>query len=367
MLYQRIIRPLLFTINPERIHTIVANGGEFVGRIPGLAKILRRHYRVTKPNIRVHAFGVDLPHPVGLSAGFDKDGRFLHFAEMLGFAFSEVGSITAKPYAGNKKPWLRRLKSNQSLVVNYGLKSKGADSVYAKIKNYRGSFPFGISVAKTNSPACVGNVAVEDYAYTYGLFHAVGLYNTLNLSCPNTADGTPFSEPKTLEGLLKRINEIREQQSIRKPLFIKIGPDVSEQQLDAILELIQRYHVDGMVISNLFKDPQRARAYLPHPEEYNPSWKGGLSGRAVQRRSTELIAQVYRKTQGKIFIIGCGGIYNAEDAYKKIRAGANVLEMITGFIYGGPATIRHIALGLSKLVERDGFSSIEEVRGINAR
>lgn len=367
MIYSKIIRPVLFSIDPERIHTIVAGCGELVARIPILSSLLMSYFRVSPENLRMRAFGVDLPHPIGLSAGFDKDAKYVHFSEMFGFAFEEIGSITGKAYKGNEKPRLRRLKKNQSLVVNYGLKGEGADAVYARMSRLKTKFPFGISMAKTNSPSCIGKAAVDDYAYVYKTFRNQGVYDTLNLSCPNTQDGTPFSNPESLEELLKTISKLRDELQVQKKLFIKIGPDVQGEQLDKILHLIDQYKVDGIVISNLFKDLARARTFLPFPEEHDMSWKGGISGRAVQQTSLKLIQEVYKKTNGKLFIVGCGGIYTAEDAYAKIRAGASVLEMITGFIYGGPSTIRTIVLGLSKLLERDGFSTLDEARGVDAK
>jgi len=363
MIYSKIIRPLLFKIDPETIHTLVAGGGELVARVPILSKLLRSYFRVSPANLSVHAFGVDLPHPIGLSAGFDKDAKYVHFTEQFGFAFEEIGSITGKPYKGNEKPRLRRLLKNQSLVVNYGLKGEGADRVYKRMSGLRTQFPFGISMAKTNSPTCVGQTAIEDYAYVYKTFRNLGVYDTLNLSCPNTKDGTPFSDPQALEELLKKIVMLRKELNVQKKLFIKIGPDIRGEHLDTILRLIDLYKVDGIIISNLFKDLSRAHTFLPYPEEHSLSWKGGISGMAVQQASLQLIKEVYKKTNGKLFIIGCGGIYSAEDAYAKIRAGASLLQLITGFIYGGPSTIRTIVLGLSALLKRDGFATLDEVRG----
>lgn len=367
MLYKKIIRPLLFTIDPERIHGIIAGGGEFVARIPLLGSLLKSYFRVSPERTRTEVFGTDFPHPLGLSAGFDKDARYVHFAEMIGFSFMEIGSVTGHAYEGNKKPRLRRLIKNQSLVVNYGLKSQGAKIVRQRLQGIHSAIPYGISIAKTNAPTCAGEAAVDDYAFVYKTFSDAGLYHVLNLSCPNTSDGILFSEPKALEKLLEKIIQLRMQLKIKKPLLIKIGPDVDGPQLDAVLGLIQKFKVDGIIIGNLLKDIIRARSYLPFPEEHDVTWKGGISGRAVQKASTELIKKVFKKTNGKLTIIGCGGIYTAQDAYDKIRAGSTLLQMITGFIYGGPTTIRKIAVGLDMLLKRDGFTSIKDARGVDAQ
>lgn len=367
MIYEKVIRPLLFKIDPERIHGMVAGGGECVGRIPLVSGFLRSYFQIAPERTRTKAFGIDFTHPLGLSAGFDKDARYVHFAEMIGFSFMEIGSITGQPYGGNEKPRLRRLIKNQSLVVNYGLKSQGAKIVRERLRGIHSAMPYGISIAKTNIPSCVGDAAINDYAFVYQMFSDTGIYHVLNLSCPNTPDGIPFSDPKTLEKLLVKITQLRINLNVQKPLLLKIGPDVDGNHLDQILGLIQKFKIDGIIIGNLFKDITRARLYLPFPEEHDVSWKGGISGRAVQKASTELIKKAYKKTNGKLTIIGCGGIYTAQDAYDKIRAGSTLLQMITGFIYGGPTTIRNIVLGLDILLRRDKFASIEDARGVDAR
>lgn len=367
MLYKLLIRPVLYRFSPDTIHPIVATGSELAARTPILGSALRKHFRVTHPTLHVQVDGVPYENPVGLSAGFDKDGQNLHFAETFGFGFEEVGSITGREYHGNPKPWARRMVRNESLVVNYGLKSQGVERVAQRLERTRVAMPYGISVAKSNQPDCVGEEAIADYVTVYTRTKNLGRYATINLSCPNTADGTPFSEPDALEPLLQALRTAREQQKISKPTYLKINPDIDREKLDRIIELVQQYGFHGFVIGNLIKDKQRAHALLDYPNDHNLNWPGGISGKPVRNLSTEVIRYVYAKTQGKLTIIGTGGIFTGDHAYEKIRAGASLVQLITGFIFGGPATIRKINQRLLALLQRDGFTKVQEAIGAEHR
>ncbi|MDP2789681.1 MAG: quinone-dependent dihydroorotate dehydrogenase [bacterium] len=362
MLY-RLIRPILYRFQPDTIHPIVAGGSELVARTPILGRVLRRYFRVDDAALRTTVDGVTYPNPVGLSAGFDKDGQNLHFAETFGFGFEEVGSITGREYQGNPKPWARRMVRNESLVVNYGLKSQGVERVAQRLERTHVAMPYGVSVAKSNLPDCCGDVAIADYVKVYVRTKDLGRYATINLSCPNTTDGTPFSEPETLEPLLKALTEAREQHGIRKPTYLKINPDIQREKLDRIIDLVQHYRLQGLVIGNLIKDKARAHALLDYPDDHDLNWPGGISGKPVRNLSTEAIRYVYSKTHGKMTIIGTGGIFTGDHAYEKIRAGASLVQLITGFIFGGPTTIRNINKRLLKLLRRDGFTNVSQAVG----
>lgn len=363
MLYRYFIRPILYRFQPDTIHPIVAHGSELAARTPVLGHALRRYFRVDHPALRTIVDGVTYPNPVGLSAGFDKDAQFLHFEETFGFGFAEIGSITGQPYRGNPKPWARRMVRNESLVVNYGLKSQGVEAVAQRLERTHGAMPYGVSVAKSNLPDCFGDAAIADYVKVYVRTKDLGQYATINLSCPNTADGTPFSNPETLEPLLQSLADARMQYSIRKPTYLKINPDMPREKLDRIIELVQQYKLQGLVIGNLIKDKQRAHALLEYPEDHNLDWPGGISGKPVRNLSTETIRYVYGKTNGEMTIIGTGGIFTGDHAYEKIRAGASLVQLITGFIFGGPATIRNINRRLVELLKRNGYASVHEAVG----
>jgi dihydroorotate dehydrogenase len=366
MLY-RLVRPILYSFKPDTIHPIVAGGGEFAARVPFVGSLLQKFNRVDDPALHTTVDGVAYQNPVGLSAGFDKDGEYLHFEESFGFGFAEIGSITGQAYAGNPKPWARRMVRNESLVVNYGLKSQGVERVAQRLERAHVNIPLGVSVAKSNLPDCFGNAAIADYVKVYTRLKELGAYATINLSCPNTADGAPFSEPETLEPLLMALNDARERHNIRKPTYLKINPDMQREKLDRIIELVQEYKLHGLIIGNLIKDKQRAHALLDYPEEHNLSWPGGISGKPVRNLSTETIRYVYNKTKGQMTIIGTGGIFAGDHAYEKIRAGANLVQLITGFIFGGPTTIRDINRRLLELLKRDNFTSIQQAVGADHR
>lgn len=362
-LYSKIIRPLLYRFSPDTIHDIVAGGSEFASRVPVLCHFLRAYFRVDHPTLGTTVDGVDYPNPVGLSAGFDKQGQYLHFEDCFGFGFAEIGSITGREYHGNAKPWVRRMVRNHSLVVNFGLKSHGVERVAQRLAATHVRMPYGVSVAKSNQPDCIGEAAIADYVYVYTRLKDLGGYATINLSCPNTPDGTPFSEPTALEPLLHALAQAREKYAIRKPTYLKLNPDIATEKLDQIVELTHRYHMQGLVIGNLLKDKPRAHALLDHPDDHNMDWPGGISGKPVRQVATDAIRHVYRKTQGSLTIIGTGGIFTGDHAYEKIRAGASLVQLITGFIFGGPATIRNINKRLLELLRQDGFTNISQAVG----
>ena len=262
----------------------------------------------------------------------------------------EIGSVTAKECLGNPKPRLFRVPEHDGIIVNYGLCNDGAEVIFNRLKDKKFRFPIGISIAKTNDASIKGDASVEEYFKAYEIMKDIGDYITINISCPNVGDGRSFEDTKLLEKLLKRIGKKH------KPLFLKISPDISKRNLDKIIELNGKYNLDGFVVSNLTKDKKLIK------KEIN----GGLSGRLTKKKADELIKYVYRKTKGKKIIIGVGGIFNAEDAYKKIRNGASLVQLITGMIYKGPGVIKEINKGLVKLLERDGFNSIKDAVGVDA-
>jgi dihydroorotate dehydrogenase len=362
-MYKTIIRPLLFLLSAETIHKLVATSGELVSHTPVIGDCLRAYFTVNDPVLRTKVAGISFSNPIGLSAGFDKNGEYLSFAEMFGFGFLEVGSITGFPYAGNVRPHARRLVKNESMVINYGLKSEGAEVIAGRLEKKRSRIPFGISAAKTNLPEFINEKAVGDYLYVYKRFQSIGSYDTLNISCPNTYDGTPFTDPKKLKNLLQGVQEIKRSMNITKPTFLKINPDLPLQSIDDILDLISEYHVDGIIIGNLLKERSSYVKRLRFPNEYNQTWPGGLSGVPTREVSTDIIRYVRKRMGQTLIIIGCGGVFSGDDAYEKIQAGASLVQLITGFIFNGPGAIRSINKRLATLLKRDGFSSVADAVG----
>jgi dihydroorotate dehydrogenase len=243
-----------------------------------------------------------------------------------------------------------RLPLQKSLRINYGLKNSGAVNLHNRLKNRKFNFVLGISLAKTNSEKTSHvQSGIEDYFESYKIFQDVGNYFTINISCPNTCEQSPiFAQPENLDLLLAKLFSIPKT----KPVFIKLSPDLAEDQLTGILQVGGKYPVDGFICTNLTK-----------VNKFNHQGKGGFSGKAVEELSNRMIAKVYKFYQGKKIIIGCGGVFGAEDAYKKIKLGASLIQLITGMIYEGPQLIGEVNRGLVKLLERDGYKNISEAVG----
>lgn len=357
--YKYLIKPLLFQLDPELVHDTTVFIGNNLGKNPVSRKLTSTLFNYQNPMLEQTIFGIKFKNPVGLAAGFDKDANLTAILPEVGFGFEEVGSITAKPYQGNPKPRLTRLKNSKSIVVNYGLKSKGAKIISQKLKNKQFKYPIGISIAKTNCLETVDEEkGVDDYIESLEQFTDIGSYITLNISCPNTFGGQPFHEPRTLNKLLKRVDEL----NISKPVFIKISPDLSIKEVDAIIRVVENHRVFGFIMGNLTKDRTNSKI-----KEINLPLKGGLSGKVVEQLSNKLIKHLYQKTKGKYLIIGCGGIFTAEDAYKKIKLGASLVQLITGMVYQGPQTVSSINLGLERLLKKDGYKNISEAIGADLR
>jgi dihydroorotate dehydrogenase (fumarate) len=282
---------------------------------------------------------------------------------VIGFGFMEGGSVTLEPCKGNPKPWFHRLPATKSLVVHAGLANDGVEAITARLQHYYKlhqliDFPLNISVAKTNSPhTCSDSEAIADYIGSLRHIRrsAVGNMVTLNISCPNTYGGEPFTTPDRLEQLLAAVDHLHLQQ----PVFIKMPSHLSWKQFNELLRVIARHHVDGVTIGNLMKDRSRVALKDPLPDHI----KGGLSGKPTQKATNALIRKT-RQIYGKRFvIIGVGGIFTAEDAYEKIQLGADLVELITGMIFEGPQRIGQINAGLVQLLHQDGYRHISEAVG----
>jgi dihydroorotate dehydrogenase len=309
------------------------------------------------PILEQDVLGIHFSNPVGLAAGFDKNAELTNTIPSVGFGHMEVGSITAKPCTGNPKPRLWRLKKSQGLIVYYGLKNDGAEVIYNRLKDKKFSIPVSTSIAMTN---CKENMdirnAIADYVMGFKRFTELGSFFTVNVSCPNTVGGQPFMDSQNLDLLLTELDFVQTD----KPVFVKLSPDVTELQVDAIFDVLRRHKVKGIICSNLTK-PRNNKMLL---DEDVPE-KGGISGKPVQELSDKLLAQLYRKAPGRFVLIGCGGVFTAEDAYKKIRLGASLIHMVTGMIFEGPQVIGKINKGLAELLRRDGFKNISDAIGVD--
>ena len=357
-IYQKVAKPILFRIHPDIAHEVVTSIGHILGKRYLGRALVGGLYHFEHPTLETEAFGLKFKNPIGIAGGFDKNARLIQILPAVGFGFTEVGSITACSYQGNRRPWNTRLVKDRALIVNYGLKNEGVDILKKRIALQNRFVPLIVNIAKTNDPNIKGEASVEDYYKTFSKIESLADVVNINISCPNSGDGQMFCEsPKLLNSLLKKIA----RHKITKPVILKLKPDLDDLTLNKVLETTFKYQfIKGFVISNLTKNRRMLRYTKPSEISHLP---GGLSGRPLKRLANQMIKKVYQKTVGKYPIIGLGGVFTAEDAYEKICLGASLIELATGLIYGGPATIKRIKQGLVRLLAADGFGNISQAVG----
>lgn len=363
----RVARPVIFLMEPEQAHYAMKRVGVFLGSnfVTRFITSLLFNYQNKMLNITVD--GVSYRNPVGLSAGFDKDGELTKIYPSLGFGLAELGSFTGEVCPGNPGRRLFRMVKSRSIVVWYGLNNQGAEKIAARLsKADFGKLRVGINAAKSNiTPEFDLQDSIDDYVKTLTAFKDIGDYFTINISCPNTQDGEPFVKRDYLDALLSQVNE-KIRPLTDRPIYVKLAADLELDEVNTIVDAVVDHGFQGVVLTNLAK-PEHNTEHLP--EEYPtkkgllPSGKGAMSGRPLQRISTNMIRHVYRRTRGEITIIGVGGVSSAKDAYEKITSGASLLHMITTMIFDGPQNINEISRGLVTLLKRDGFSSVGEAIG----
>jgi dihydroorotate dehydrogenase len=357
-LYKNIAKPVLFKFDPESVHDWMINTGNLLGQLPSTRWLTKKCFHYQHPSLEQKILGIDFKNPIGLAAGFDKDARITDILPSVGFGFAELGSVTAFPCPGNPQPRLWRLPKSKSIMVNYGLNNRGSEVISKELNQKTFQIPIGISLARTNIPQ-VSSVesGVLDYKISLERFATIGSYVTLNISCPNAYGGSPFTIPENLEQLLTTLDTVE----TKLPIFLKLSPDLSRENIDKILAVCSHHRVNGLIISNLTKQVNNS--------EMKPGEKpllGGLSGKSVESLANECISYIYQKTNKRYVIIGCGGIFSAKDAYLKIKLGASLVQLITGMIYEGPQLIGDINRKLAKLLKKDGYKNISEAIGVSA-
>lgn len=352
--YKLFVKPILFKFDPEEIHNRFLMIGNFLGKTKFGQNFTASCFNYENKILEQTINGLKFSNPVGLAAGFDKNALLTEIASSIGFGFIEIGSITGRPCSGNPKPRLWRFKKSKALAVYYGLANEGAANV-AKRLTKKISILLGANIAKTNDHLTDDpEAAIIDYLQAFKEVKDLANYITINISCPNTSGGQPFTDPLLLERLLSAIG--KENHGV--PLFIKMSPDLTDNQLDNLLAVISRHRITGLICSNLTHE----KDYIKKDEQQIPT-KGGVSGKAVEKVANDLLRSVYKKTNNKYILIGCGGIFSARDAYEKIKSGASLVQLITGMIFEGPQLIGEINSGLVKLLKQDGYKNISEAIG----
>lgn len=363
-LYVYVVKPILFKFRPDGVHHGMVATTKLVQAIP-LLRELPRLWSHRDKRLNIEVAGLKFENPIGLSAGFDKEISMPQMIRAVGFGWMTGGSVTWGEYKGNDGAWYYRLPNTKSLVVNAGLPSEGTEVVSGRVADYETSmfddFPLNVSVAKTNTKATVSeDDGVADYCASLEVFDKLAQVKMLeiNISCPNTFGGEPFTTPERLEKLLAGVDELR----LTKPVFVKMPINLAFDEFDALLEVIANHSVAGVAIGNLHKDRRAVELKDALPDDV----KGNLSGAPARDITTELVRHTYQKYGNKLAIIGIGGVFTAEDAYDKIRAGASLVALITGLIFEGPSQVGQINHDLAKLLTKDGYQSVSEAVGADA-
>lgn len=329
----KIVRKILFLFEPETIHALVIH----LLRLPLVSGFWGLFYRWNPPVLRRELWGISFPNPVGLAAGFDKDAEVSDRLANLGFGFVEIGTVTPFPQPGNPRPRLFRLPQDQALINRMGFNNRGAAAAAERLRNRRKNIIIAGNIGKNKSTP--NQDAVRDYEVCFRTLYPVVDFFVVNVSSPNTPHLRELQGKEPLKALLVRLQELNREQPRRKPLLLKIAPDLNENQLDDIIDIVRETGIDGVVATNT---TVRREGLSTPPEVVAALGEGGLSGQPLAERSTGVIRYLHRKSGGAFPIIGVGGIHSAADALEKLRAGASLVELYTGFIYRGPGLIKEI-------------------------
>jgi len=335
-MYKSLLRPLLFRKDPETIHHKVFGWVKSAHQLPLVPALLRGLYKA--PGREVEAFGLHFKNPIGLAAGFDKDGKLFDELANFGFGFIEVGTVTPKPQAGNPKPRMFRLAEDQALINRMGFNNEGVDALAERLKKRKNQqLIIGGNIGKNKTTP--NENAVDDYLYCFEKLHELVDYFVVNVSSPNTPDLRALQDKGPLLKILKSLQEKNGEYSKPKPILLKIAPDLSEAQLNDIIEIYEESGLAGIIATNTTIDRS---SLTTDKHKIETIGAGGLSGKPLRSRSTEVIKYLVGKSGGNIKVIAVGGIFTAEDAREKLAAGACLVQVYTGFIYEGPAMVKKI-------------------------
>ncbi len=336
LVYKFLLRPLLFCFDPEQVHHFTFGLIRLMHKI-GLGPLFRSIYAKKDPKLKREVFGLTFDNPVGLAAGFDKDAKLYNELSNFGFGFVEIGTITPKPQDGNPKKRLFRLKQDKAIINRMGFNNQGVEAAIGRLKNRKTQIIIGGNIGKNK--VTPNEEATSDYIKCFkALFDHVD-YFVVNVSSPNTPNLRALQEKEPLTELLKTLQVKNQAKSNPKPILLKIAPDLNEDQLLDIIDIVRDSNTDGIIATNttIAREPLTTSA-----EKVKAIGNGGLSGKPLTSRSTEVIRFLHQKSEGSIPIIGVGGIHSAEDALEKIEAGASLVQLYTGFIYEGPALVKAI-------------------------
>ena len=339
-MYKVFIKPILFLFDPEWVHHTVFSTLKLIHRIPGMGNLIKGFYQVKDQRLERKLFGLTFPNPVGLAAGFDKDAKLYKELSNFGFGFIEIGTLTPKPQPGNPKKRLFRLPEDGGLINRMGFNNEGVEAAIERLKRNKGIL-IGGNIGKNKLTP--NEEAVSDYVQCFeALFPHVD-YFVVNVSSPNTPNLRALQDKEPLTHLLQTLKDLNHSKSKPKPILLKIAPDLTEEQLVDIIDIITSVKIDGLIATNTTLS--REGLYSE-----NKSEMGGLSGKPVTKKSTEVIRFLHKKSKNAFPIIGVGGIHSPEDAIEKLEAGASLVQLYTGFVYEGPGVVKRINKAILKSV-----------------
>lgn len=336
-MYKHLLKPILFRFNPETAHNLTFSAISFLRHIPFARSIIRAIYRKESPSLKREVFGIEFPNPVGLAGGLDKNGEFYNDMANFGFGFVEIGSLTPLPQDGNAKPRCFRVPQDKALINRFGINNKGVRNAVEHLKKERPEVIVAANISKnTNS---INEDAAKDYESAFALLYDFVDMFVVNVSCPNVVGLTSLQDISFLSDIVDKLLSLRMYYDNYRPILLKVSPDLAHEQLDDIIDYCLRSGIDGLVAGNT----TRSREGLTiSQDKIDKIGNGGMSGAPVHKKNLELVRYIHAKTEGKLPIIGVGGIMSEEDAKEMIDAGASLVEIYTGFIYEGPALIKRI-------------------------
>lgn len=337
-MYKHLLKPILFRFNPETAHNMTFKGLSVLRYIPFARSIVRSIYKKEYPSLEREVFGIRFPNPVGLAGGLDKNGEYYNDMANFGFGFVEIGSLTPLPQDGNAKPRCFRVPDDKALINRFGINNKGVKNAVEHLKKERPEVIVAANISKNTTS--INEDAAKDYEKGFGLLYDFVDMFVVNVSCPNVVGLTALQDITFLSEIVDKLLDLRMYYDTYKPILLKVSPDLSHQQLDEIIDYCLRSGIDGIVAGNTTRSREGLNSLSK--EKIEAIGNGGMSGAPIHEKNLALVKYVHEKSEGKLPIIGVGGIMTPAQAKAMLDAGASLVEIYTGFVYEGPALIRNI-------------------------
>lgn len=342
-MYKHFLKPILFRFNPETAHNMIMSSLTFLRHVPFAGSIMRSIYKKETPALQKEVFGITFPNPVGLAGGLDKNGEHYNDLANFGFGFIEIGSLTPKPQDGNPKPRCFRVPQDRALINRFGINNKGVKNAVEQLKKDRPNVLVAANISKNTTS--INEDAAKDYETSFALLYDFVDMFVVNVSCPNVVGLTALQDISFLSDIVDKLLDLRRYYDTYRPILLKVSPDLSSEQLDDIIDYCLRSGIDGLVAGNT----TRSRDGLTiDPKKIEEIGNGGMSGAPVHKKNLELVRYIHTKSEGRLPIIGVGGIMSGEEAQAMMDAGASLVEIYSGFIYEGPALVKQILTHLEQ-------------------